>query len=69
MPGEPVAADAALMPGPAYRDTLASRNNLAIAYQAVGRAAEAIAQQRGLGLAKNGSWARTIPTPWSHGIT
>ena len=40
--GEPVAADAALMLGPGHPDTLASRNNLAIAYQAVGRAAEAI---------------------------
>jgi Tetratricopeptide repeat len=40
--GEPVAADAALLLGPGHPDTLASRNNLAIAYQAVGRAAEAI---------------------------
>jgi hypothetical protein len=40
--GELVAADAALMLGPGDPGTLASRNNLAIAYQAVGRAAEAI---------------------------
>jgi tetratricopeptide (TPR) repeat protein len=40
--GEPAAADAALMLGPGHPHTLASRNNLAIAYQAVGRAAEAI---------------------------
>jgi Tetratricopeptide repeat len=40
--GETVAADAALMLGPGHPDTLASRNNLGIAYQAVGRAGEAI---------------------------
>jgi hypothetical protein len=40
--GKPVTADLALMLGADHRDTLAARDNLAIAYLAVGRAAEAI---------------------------
>jgi tetratricopeptide (TPR) repeat protein len=40
--GQPVTADLALMLGADHCDTLASRNNLAIAYLAVGRAAEAV---------------------------
>jgi hypothetical protein len=40
--GEAVAADSARMLGPDHPDTLASRNNLAIACQQVGRTAEAI---------------------------
>jgi tetratricopeptide (TPR) repeat protein len=40
--GEAVAADSARMLGPDHPDTLASWNNLAIAYQEVGRTAEAI---------------------------
>ena len=40
--GEPVTADSALLLGPDHPDTLSSQNNLAIAYQEKGRAAEAI---------------------------
>jgi tetratricopeptide (TPR) repeat protein len=40
--GEAVAADSARMLGPDHPDTLASWNNLALAYQEVGRTAEAI---------------------------
>jgi tetratricopeptide (TPR) repeat protein len=41
--GEPVAADLALMLGADHPDALASRNNLAVAYQQAGRTAEAAA--------------------------
>jgi hypothetical protein len=40
--GEPLAADFERVLGPDHRSTLASRDNLASAYQAAGRAAEAI---------------------------
>ena len=40
--GEPLLADRERVLGPDHPDTLASRNNLAAAYQAAGRAAEAI---------------------------
>ena len=40
--GEPVTADSALLLGPDHPDALSSQNNLAIAYQEKGRAAEAI---------------------------
>ena len=40
--GKPLTADFERMLGPDHPDTLASRNNLAAAYQAAGRAAEAI---------------------------
>jgi tetratricopeptide (TPR) repeat protein len=40
--GEAVAADSVRMLGPGHPDTLASWNNLALAYQEVGRTAEAI---------------------------
>ena len=40
--GEPLLQDAERMLGPDHPDTLASRDNLAVAYQAAGRTAEAI---------------------------
>ena len=40
--GEPLLADLERVLGPDHPDTLASRNNLALAYRAAGRAAEAI---------------------------
>jgi tetratricopeptide (TPR) repeat protein len=40
--GEPLLADQERVLGPDHPDTLGSRNNLALAYQAAGRAAEAI---------------------------
>ena len=40
---EPLLADKERILGPAHPDTLATRNNLAVAYQAAGRVAEAIA--------------------------
>src|SRR5215831_15071033 len=40
--GEPVTADSALLLGPDHPDTLSAQNNLALAYQQKGRAAEAL---------------------------
>lgn len=40
--GEPLLAEQERVLGPDHRDTLASRNNLALAYRTAGRAAEAI---------------------------
>ena len=41
--GEPVTAESALLLGPDHPDTLSAQNNLALAYQQKGRAAEALA--------------------------
>ena len=68
--GEPLVADQERVLGPDHPDTLAARNNLAIAYRAAGRTRRGDPAARAdPGRPASGSWARTTPTPWPRATT